>query len=370
MKYTSLMGLALCLSATLAAAAPTPPALSIPDGATSMLSSHKQQIAKRVAYWKTFVLSAPSAENVITARDAILSRSDFFRTSNSAYRNAYADAVVKQFGPLLDTKAMPKTDSPGLKWTKQVNAAILFSRMAQPTTLAIQLKMLASPKASMRLLALRGLAKQKQNLFRSDKSAYATIAASLAASLPTETNPLILEACCDLLDLTVIDAKNLPATKRATAGKQADPLMGLLAVQLRTLLIDENLMFRPDATTIAAVTRKTLATLRNNAAIMGGKPATKLALQRALDLAVSSLTAYEAGMDDDPKSNLATSSAAALVQAEATLGSLSNQAKNFIAAALKTRDVDERLPNVGEAVVAKWVDALKPFGITGPTKME
>ena len=370
MKHTSLMVLTLCLAVSLSAAAtPKPPAINIPDSASTLLTTHKQQIAKRVAYWKGYMLNATSAKDVIVAREGILSRTDFFRTTNTSYRSAYAEQLVKQFAPLLNTTAMPKTNTADLKWIKQVNTAILFSRVLQPETLPVQLKMLTSPKAAIRLLALRGLARQKQNLFRGSKPAFDTIAAALTTSLPKETNPLLLEACCDMIDMTKTGAKTLPATSRAAVGKQCDALMGLLVTQLRTLLADEDLMFRADATTIASATKKTLIALRNNAVIVGGKPAVKLALQRSLDLAVSTLAAYEAGLDDDPKSNLATASAAVLIQSETTLSSLSGQAKNFIAAALKTRNLDERLPNVGEAVVAKWVDALKSTGITGPTKM-
>ena len=370
MKYTSLMVLTLALAASISAAAPTPPAINISDNATTMLKTHKAQIAKRVSYWKDYVLNAASAKEVTSACTMILSRSDMFRTTNTDYRNAYGAEVAKQFGPLLSAKAMPKTNTPDLKWTKQINAAILFSRIAQPTTLPVQLKMLTSPKASMRLLALRGLLRQKQNLFRSTKSPFDTVTATLTTTLPKETNPLVLAACGNLLDMTKTDAKSLPASTKATVGKQCDTLMSLLVVQLRVLLDDEDLGYRPDAVTIAMTAKDVLITIRNNAVAIGGKPATKIALQRTIDLAVSTLKAYEAGMDDDPRSNLAGASAATLTQAETSLSSLTNQAKNFIAAALKTRNEDERLPNVGEAVVAKWIDALKPFGITGPTKLK
>ncbi|MBT3277929.1 MAG: hypothetical protein HN909_09435 [Phycisphaerales bacterium] len=368
MKHARLTLLTLFLAASLSVAAlPKGPELNIPDAVASLTSTHKAQIANRVAHWAGLIKTALSASTMIEIRDTILSKRDLTLRSASVYREAYVAELVKQIAPLLEAKALP-ADSPKLQWIKQINIAILFSKLPQANALDVQVKLLSMPQKAMQLMGLRGLARQKKNLFRGET--FTTITAAMSKTLPTETNPLILSACCDVLNLSRSDAKTLLAPKRAAVAQAATATMVQVVARLRANLSSGKIAFDPSAPTSAAAAKTALKTLRDNMSVLTGKPATTQALQLTMDVADGALIAYEAGLDQGEKSNLAATSAAVLVEVESAFVFLSKKSKNYIGSALRTRSIDERLPNVGEAVVDKWADELKGFGITGPSAVK
>ncbi len=211
LQLTAVWAVVIALLMPCVAQAADPPNLDIPmEALGGRISEYEGQIIDRVQYWSRQIADANSVGPIVDARRQLIQ--DYGKYRETAFRVTYArvtaDRLVKLLGAGID-----KSDS--LRDFKQINAAVVISRMPQTTTkdaLAAMITDKANP--AIRYLGWVGY-RRSRGVLAARQVMIKKAFAGLESAAGAEKSASVVGAIFEMFNIpTLLSAPNDPAVKK------------------------------------------------------------------------------------------------------------------------------------------------------------
>jgi len=332
------------------AAEPEPIKISPANLKDGLVKKDIAQIQLHTNYWVAELTSAKTTGDVYRAREGLLADYGKYATS-LRYQVEFARSAAA-----VVTRAMGKlTGNDPLSSVKEINCAIVISKMPQLTAVNAIDAMVGSTNPGVRFLAWRGYRGVRKQIIRKGGKVSNTLFATLAKHAATEPNPLVTAVIIDVLHIKKSDLTTKPFTK--AFDHSFNTLVGMLKSCCNRLAGGDAAWTRP---CIAAI-----PVLMDAAEFY--KPDNKkntLIIQQLMNIAQAAAKAFAA---TDGTGDGAFHCTPLLLKVEPAIGSLTKDSGREIRNPLLDRKMSpqEKSSAVRRGVL-EWIDRLEELGIKEP----
>ncbi|MBC8373254.1 MAG: hypothetical protein H8E53_06650 [Planctomycetes bacterium] len=332
------------------AAEPEPIQISSANLKGGLVKKDIAQIQLHTKYWVAELAAAKTAGGVYRAREGILADYGKYATS-LRYQVEFARSAAA-----VITRAMGKlTANDPLVPVKEINCAIVISKMPQLTAVTAIDAMVGSTNPGVRFLAWKGYEGIRKQVIRKGGKVSNTLFATLTKHAATEPSPLVATVIIDVLHIKKSDLTAKPFTK--AFDRSFNTLVGMLKTCCDRLADGDAAWARP---CIAAI-----PVLLDAAEFY--KPDNKkstLIIQQLVNIAQAAAKAFAA---TDGTGNGAFHCAPLLLKVEPAIGSLTKDSGREIRNPLLDRKMSpkEKSSAVRRGVL-EWIARLDELGIKKP----
>ncbi|MCK5114730.1 MAG: hypothetical protein KAR11_08220 [Phycisphaerae bacterium] len=319
----------------------------------TLLKSQKQALADRVKWWKSKLMVADTLKGISNTCEEITR--DYTKcnaSDNVEAKNVFVAACVEQLLPLLAEKGIPLDDK--LRREKLIQVASLLSKLRDRAIFPAIKSMSVDPNPAVRLIAWEGYKNSRSRLIAS-RAFRGKLLKSVADTLKTETNPIILQAVYRFMNFRGVDTTIVNSTVR----KEINDFF------LKTLEATWNIRrLGVQQGNVQKINRGTeeVAVLGYIGSASGVSQGTKVkVLQMLLDIASEAASVYDKTLKTDPKVNRAC--VMLLLECEQNLNGISEMQNQPILKGL----ISKAAPGAAvQGAIFTWSDALKSLGVKSP----
>jgi hypothetical protein len=332
--------------------APEPKPISIASAnlKAGLTQSDIKQVRTHAEYWVAELAAAERAEGVYNAREGILA--DYNKYGDSL---RYKVEFARSTAAVVPTTLAALSQNDRLKAQKEINFAIVISKMPQLTAISAMDVLVKHANPGVRFLGWQGYKGVRDDAIRGGGAGVKTLQAALQRHAGTEPSPLVAAVIVDVMRLDTRDLKSktfqkafdlnfntLIVMQKTTCSRLAagDADWARPCIAALPILRDANEFYKPDNKKTAAI------------------------LQQLINVAQAGAKAYAAAGGTGPK---AFQCVPLLLQVEPIIGSISNDSGRDIRDPL----LDKKKGDVEKATairrgVLEWIDRLEELGVKTP----
>ena len=190
--------------------------IMLSSGSAFAQSSTQKKISGQIAGWSTsFKLYSDSAELAKMQENFV---SEFNRLKPQSNREFFVKQFTKVFGPMLENKDSAFNKGDTLRANRRLILMVTVSQLRSKASAKYLLKFANDKKASIKMLAWKGIDHSRKFVFKLGKKSRAKFLKAFDNCITSDQNPFVLEAAYSFAN---ISAKNAKAMKIKSSSQKS-----------------------------------------------------------------------------------------------------------------------------------------------------